>query len=615
VNCSYRWLLACWFAGCAIGRMDPDAAPAPDGGPAGCEERARQCTSGRLEICVDGAFELVETCDVACDPALGCVACDPEAGNACGPEGVHACELDGTIGELVEACPSGRCTHGRCDDPCAAAASAGSYIGCEYWAVDLDNNVDTWGPPLDDGSCPHPRVLLRDVDMCVTEEIHEGQSFWIERDVCEAGRCEGYTQPARCERRDGYCFLDAAHAPFAIVVANADDEHPAEVTVSDALGTTHTRTIAPGAIETIFPQQLGFADHSIPHAGVTASAYHIRSTSPIVAYQFNPLRDVDVFSNDGTILLPVHTYGTEYRGLAWAYGGHNPGFLSIVASEDGTTHVTVDTRCATRSGPGVEGGAAGSREIELQRGEVLTVESLGITDDLTGSLIRADRPIAVFGGHESALVIDPGVPNTYCCLDHLETQLPPTNAWGRSYAVARSTPRYEGGRASSDLVRIVARRDGTHVTFSSPSLTCPVLNAGERCDVVVSSDVAIEADQPILVGQFLTAISGLGDPALTFVPPIEQYLDRYTFLTPSQYEDNYVSISARVGDPVMIDGVDRSAELVPFGDGDLAGMRISVGAGRHRIECDGRCGVIAHGWGPQVAYLFAAGLDVQPLLY
>jgi hypothetical protein len=53
------------------------------------------------------------------------------------------------------------------------------------------------------------------------------------------------------------------------------------------------------------PQPAGMApliaDQSIDGTGTSRRAYKITSDLPIVAYQFNPLDNVDVFSNDGSL--------------------------------------------------------------------------------------------------------------------------------------------------------------------------------------------------------------------------------------------------------------------------------------------------------------------------
>ena len=53
-------------------------------------------------------------------------------------------------------------------------------------------------------------------------------------------------------------------------------------------------------------------DASIDGTGSSRSAFQLISTSPIVAYQFNPLDNEGVFSNDGSLLLPTHAMDSLY---------------------------------------------------------------------------------------------------------------------------------------------------------------------------------------------------------------------------------------------------------------------------------------------------------------
>jgi len=82
----------------------------------------------------------------------------------------------------------------------------------------------------------------------------------------------------------------------------------------------------------------------------------VRSTAPIIAYQFNPLDNVNVFSNDASLLLPSASLDRDYNVLSWpetlartndadTNGGINlRAFLTIVGGEEQTSlSVTVST--------------------------------------------------------------------------------------------------------------------------------------------------------------------------------------------------------------------------------------------------------------------------------
>ena len=74
---------------------------------------------------------------------------------------------------------------------------------------------------------------------------------------------------------------------------------------------------------------------NLPDLGLSGSstgkfAYSIQSNSPIVAYQFNPLDNVNVFSNDASLLLPMNALGTDYRVMTRAHSQQDhSGYLAL----------------------------------------------------------------------------------------------------------------------------------------------------------------------------------------------------------------------------------------------------------------------------------------------
>ena len=188
-------------------------------------------------------------------------------------------------------------------DSCAQARRQRSHIGCEFWPVDLDNALEVDSQtPTDDGRCRNEQYQNRsDLAVCTNGSTLAGL---CEADqVCPPGfQCE--VGPA--------CVLDAQRSPFSIVVSNPSDTEAATVTLTDAQGQLHSQVLYPNDVQKIFPYSLGFRDASIDKTSQTRRAFRLQSSAPVVAYQFNPLDNMNPFSSDGSLLIPEHALGTTY---------------------------------------------------------------------------------------------------------------------------------------------------------------------------------------------------------------------------------------------------------------------------------------------------------------
>jgi hypothetical protein len=512
---------------------------------------------------------------------------------------------------------------GGAQDSCADARNRRSYVGCDYWPVDLDNAIEVWQIVPEDGQCNIP-----------------GNSNWQYRDsvfVCRAGdRLSGLCAMDRscpdgtaCVQGPA-CVLDAQNSNFSIVVSNPSNRAVATVTLQAPDGSFISEDVPPGGVNKLQPYLNNVADASIDGSGQTMSAFRLLSTSPIVAYQFNPLDNEGVFSNDGSLLLPTHALGGIYFVMTLPtvdrrpYGHPYSGYATIVAVDQGVTDIEVMPSAAVRAGVRQTSFPARvAQRFSLRQGEVLNLEADG-RGDLTGTRIATINPdarLAVYVGHESTLITDrdsAGPNDPLCCGDHIEEQLFPVSTWGDRFGVVRTAERIDSGRGGGvapDRLRILAASGDTRVEFNPAPVTgnCQVLVAGDYCDVYIQVDTKITANKPILVGQMLLSTDGSeGDPALAFLPPIAQYRTSYTFLVPSEYAAQHIAVSATATGSVLLDGEDIAARLTSFGT-DLRGGRFPMNQGRHTLECPEHCGLVVVGYDEAVSYMFAGGLDLEPI--
>ena len=405
--------------------------------------------------------------------------------------------------------------------------------------------------------------------------------------------------------------IDAAGAQYAVVVSNPNSV-PANVVVSFQGAEVTTKQVPPGGLE-VFELPRADVDGTI----FGALAYRVLSDVPVTAHQFNPLGNELVYSNDASLLIPVSAMGKEYRVMSWAQGNANglPGFVAVAAVESGATEVQITVRGNTRAGgdiPALASGATYTRT--LQQYEVLSLQTAGLNQDLTGSLVTSDRKIAVFGGAECA-----NVPQGTTACDHMEEQMFPVATWGKKYVAAKSKPR----GTEPDVWRVLASVDNTTVTTDPYQPGTPVtLNAGEFVEFQTPQSFIIQAGAPVQVASYLvgqdfgfTQAGQTGDPAMIMSAAVEQYRRSYIFLTPPNYANDSITVVAVTGVEVRLDGtaIPASAfvETAPGSGWSVAQRTVTDGV--HKIESDEPLGLTVTGFDQYVSYGYPGGLDLAAL--
>ncbi|HEX6767064.1 MAG TPA: IgGFc-binding protein, partial [Polyangiaceae bacterium] len=577
-----------------------------------------------------------------CAVTLGaCAPCAPQT-IACDEATVLRCRDDGSgfdEGETCDETVGEACREGGCQNLCTKAAEHRSNVGCEYWAVDLDN------ARVDD-------------------------------------------------------TLNAAAQQFAVIVSNVQPDVTSDVTIlqdDTAPGEDNDPTVIASA--SIPPRSLRVfqlgpreVDGSPPgefntgtNTALTRHAFRILSTFPVVAYQFNPLANVGVFSNDASLLRPVEAVTPQgddmldaYVALGWPqtiattddprtnFSSANPidlrAFLTVVGTRPDTT---VRVRPSTRvlGAPGIpETDAGGELEVTLQPYDVLNLETDDFRADLTGSVIAANGPVIAFTGSEAsdAPYFDT-LSERYCCADHLEEQLDHLRTAGKNFVAAVTSNRSRALRAAgaaigvveqSDYFRILATTDaGAHITTSlDDEPTLDLFSRGEYVDLASSVPFTIASDSPIMLMSVSPSqqAAGIpndlpgGDPSLIIIPPLEQFRTSYVFQTPSEYAFDFVRIIAPEGAVVVFDSrtlEDWGCESVTAGTfdaplGDTTRYVVHTcqlgfpaidpnlrppdnvldgeqSDGVHVIESDRKIGVLVNGFDSFVGYAYAAGTELE----
>jgi hypothetical protein len=524
-----------------------------------------------------------------------------KGGKTCVGNDIHECAEDGGVGAFVKSCDeTGEfCMGGACGSGCEAAESQPTNVGCEFWAVDLDNEYASMN--------------------------------------------------------------DAAGQPWGVVVSNFGqtpanviiERNDASVGAAAQTAVVLTKAIAPGQLAEIeLPTREVDGSKSKddgPGTMLSSNAYRIKSDVPVVVYQFNTMRHS--YSNDASLLVPKNGLGSQYRVLGWPTANpiaiDIPGAPKIDGIPDHSFVTIVGTAAGTKvrvtlGGPIVGGGGiaalpkGGVVEQVLGPFDVLNLESSGIPGDLSGTIVESNAPVAVFTGGErgiAPMADGPPKPPSYtrdgfCCTDHLEEQLFPVTAGGRSFVITRSPIRSTGGYVEPDLLRFMGVAATTTVKTSLPAPDDTfTLEPGQVRDTWTTKDITVEATEPVMIGQVLVSQGFTenptegGDPSLTIFPPVEQYRRDYLFNVPSSWQKNWVVIAAPVGSKVTIDGADPAGCVVaPAGNagGVVSGKsyearRCPVGEGAHRMAGNAPFGIVAYGYGSRGSYAFVGGANVRKI--
>ncbi len=573
------------------------------------DQDSRGCEGNVFKHCVrDGEFFSVESEDCSAMSRTcteeGCSVCRPnEAG--CLDGNAVKCNEDGTAYDLVEECDITRgiaCQDGTCRNLCEIALNNRSYQGCEFFAADLDNAGIAVGR---DASAQQFAVVVSNpgtIRTRVTVEANRAPPG-SPPDIVEIASAEvlpGDLEVFSLPRRE----LDGSSSNFAC--APTDRACPAgETCICSRMDRE------PPCFCRVSATATGINDGT--HSAVTSNAYRIRSALPIIAYQFNPLDNVGVFSNDSSLILPTSGIGERYTVVGWPQTiahSDNPdddfdtsrddedlrAFLTVVGTRQGTT---VRVVLGEKAGRVVQIGGGGFLgpgqmvEVTLSEFDVLNLETQGLNADFTGTVVEATAPVSVFTGSEAS---DAPRFDDYsmreCCADHLEEQLFPDSSLGRTFSIARMPPRSKALNAAfvdptrdsvgepnePEYVRILAISPGT--TTIETTLPDPrdrfTLDQGEDRILEADRDFLIEASDSVAVLQTMASQDAVGiqseypggDPAIIVVPPIEQHRQDYVFLTPSNYAFDFVVFTATRDTRIMLDGKSLDEFQCETGDAD-----------------------------------------------
>ncbi|MDX9723984.1 MAG: IgGFc-binding protein [Myxococcota bacterium] len=582
---------------------------------------AFQCESETVERVCESDQLSYTTRD--CEEGLKCVGgqcvnqiCYPGQRRCKTATEIEECDEFGALWAVVETCTGTTlCGGEQCLELCEVNAKTASFLGCEYYAVDMDN----------------------------AKASQEGE-------------------------------LATDDMTFAITVSNPHPQLSATVVVNWQEGSTPksmSRNVLPGELEVF---ELTYPLDAETGGFYNNSVFYIQSSIPVTAHQFNPLNGNNVYSNDATLLLPINAYGLQYMALNYPVTQtFDPNtYIDIVGTENNTS-LTITSPVALPATGGFGALPANTpTNYTLNKGQLLHLLSSSTQGhDISGMEIVASAPVGVFSGTRCA-----NIPNGTPYCDHIEMQLFPVETWGKVYHATKFFPR---GTEDDVWRIIAAQDNTTVALDPAQGpLASFTLDKGEVREFRSKGDFVVTGSGKLLVGQFMVGseypgvpldteipaiidetlpcdpltctwayggkcipqgcvlecgstcssydgicssnnycafYTGVGDPAFTLLVPSAQYRQDYIVLTPPGYERDYLNVITPRGRLFTID-----AQLVsdppwnqyapvPLGN-DWDVYRLPVADGVHSLSSNGAFGVQTYGYNQNVSYAYPGGLNL-----
>mgnify|MGYP001171469835 CR=1 FL=1 len=367
---------------------------------------------------------------------------------------------------------------------------------------------------------------------------------------------------------------------------------------------------------------------------ISMQYFRVSSDEDIGVYAFNNAQT----TTDATLVLPFDALSNAYRIAA--YNSHRtenaerntstPSQFVVLAVLD-STYVTISPSVRTMRGK------TKPFTIMLNRGESYLIqsdESSNFYSDISGTNILSSKRIAVFSGHQRALI--PYTVGT--SRDNLWEQLPGIAFWGKSAVVVPFNNDVIDGYDrrkdnEKDLYRIFAHYDSTEIFVdgqfvkrieSGQFYEAPLLKASS-----ITSNKAIMAMAYKSTSNLTRGVNVNGDPFMALMPPTIQFLTRYTFLCPTTtgraiggfnnekvYPIHYLNIVVpdKSLDSVYLDNVmlpRTTFTSIPNSGFSYAILNIKEGV--HTLRSNQAIGGFVYGYGNAISYGYGLGLRFKKI--
>lgn len=339
------------------------------------------------------------------------------------------------------------------------------------------------------------------------------------------------------------------------------------------------------------------------------------------------------YTSDACLVYPADALGQNYFVFSYEsnisddfFGtpsrSNTPSQFVIVASEDNTNVSISPTAETFRFGRNDQNIVLNKGQVYLVQAKVNDKTNSNGGNDLTGTRVKTDKPVAVFGGHQRANIPFDEVGSR----DYLLSQMIPLEAWGKDVFIV---PFFQPGNIENtddfDITKITVAYDDTELSVSGS--TYQTLNRGESITQEITSPIYVTGDKPIRACLYKKSAKNPGsdnstaaasDPFMVLFPPKDQFLREYNFINvnlPFKYSEHYVNIIVpTVSIPnLRLDGNTINANFRPIEGIAYSYANVLVSAGSHNIVADTNFGICVYGYGQTNSYGYVGGLGLEVL--
>ncbi|HEY6171559.1 MAG TPA: T9SS type A sorting domain-containing protein [Candidatus Kapabacteria bacterium] len=343
-------------------------------------------------------------------------------------------------------------------------------------------------------------------------------------------------------------------------------------------------------------------------------------------------------TSDGTNILPVTAWGTEYVVGAYhsLYGGIGstfdyPSEFMVFAAYDSTVITITPSADIRKNNAGLV--TLHLKDVPftivLDKGQCIqymaTLAENATAYDMTGTIVTSTKPVGVIGAAQCA-----NIPVDYAYCDFICEMIPPVTSWGKQY---HSLPF--ANRKGGDSFLILSSKEGQGI-YRNNALT---MTSSKKYEKFFRSDITDAStwtsDAPFMLAQYINSTTftddqgndnaGIGDPAMMMHLPTTKYSDSVLFQTPSipsgmggfsNYANVIVHDSAIAGttfdgQPIALYKATTPFKI-PFSK--YTGFRVrSLTQGTHVVASDSGVNVNVYGYGSYDSYAWSGPTFVQSI--